>query len=439
MSPGYDLPKHDTFERAATLECLACHAGRVEPVDGSVHRMTFHEQVIGCENCHGAGSLHRDRRRLGKVAPGEEDLTIVNPGKLPRPLLEDICARCHQNGAASILVRGRQHTDFRPGQPLTDYRIDYQFDVGNEQMTVVGHMEQLRRSACYQKSPELSCLSCHDPHAREKPRDAVAYYRQKCLNCHTSKSCSLEPAQRRRQDAADNCAACHMPRGDTDIPHIAFTHHRIGRHPAPAAHAERTPGLIPIGDIEQLPPLDRTRNLGLAYAYAAQIPPNARYAAEFGRRARDLLDSVHAAGLRQDETTAALWVLNRHSDPHRALELARELLDARRVSPTERVRTQLSLAFFELRDGSLDSAVGILEDLTRLRRNAEDWRLLGLAHLEQEQPKKALAAFQHALTIRPQRASLHAGLAEAYRRLGNAALAQEHDDKARWLMEHGQD
>src|SRR5262249_24330641 len=149
----------------------------------------------------------------------------------------------------------------------TDYRTDYRFDTGSEQMTVVGHVEQLRRSVCYQKSEDLSCVTCHDPHARERPKDAVAYYRARCLSCHETRGCSLDQAERLKKDPADSCAACHMPRGDTDIPHVAFTNHRIVRE-APRRTAEgagRLPELVPTDDLSHLPPLDRQRNLGLAY------------------------------------------------------------------------------------------------------------------------------------------------------------------------------
>jgi tetratricopeptide (TPR) repeat protein len=412
----------------------------VEGVGEAVHRVTMPEKVIGCENCHGPGSLHQDLHRSGRFVPGAEDLTIVNPGKLPRPLLEDICANCHQNGIASVLLRGRQHSDFRPGRPLTDYRIDYQFDVGNEQMTVVGHMEQLRRSACYQQSAQLSCLTCHDPHARHKPQDPVAFYRQKCLSCHSEQHCRLDQAARRKKDATDNCVACHMPRGDTDIPHIAFTHHRIGRHPAPqGSEPGRLPELLAVGDLTLVPPLDRQRNLGLAYVVVSQHPSYRPLSEVFRQRAEELLTTVHDAGLRQDDTTAALVELYRERDPSQAKEYFKELLQSRGVTPQLRTRVQFTAAASEMQAGNIDSAIPLLEELTRVRRSADDWRLLGLAHLEQNHPDRALAAYKQALAIRPFRPSIHFGLAEAYRRLGETALAQEHLDKAQWLAQHNQD
>src|SRR5262249_4006137 len=183
VSPGYDFPQHWGFERRVTVKCVACHSGRVEEKDESVHKLAIREQAIGCESCHGPGSKHVELRRARKLAAEQEDLTIVNAGKLPRDRLESVCAVCHLSGQASVPLRGRKATDFHPGRPLSDYRVDYKFDSGTDQMTVVGHMEQLRRSNCYQKS-EMTCLTCHDPHARQRPANPVAFYRQKCLDCH---------------------------------------------------------------------------------------------------------------------------------------------------------------------------------------------------------------------------------------------------------------
>src|SRR5262249_27238143 len=148
-------------------------------------RLTFTEKAIGCENCHGPGSLHRDVQVAKKAVAGEDDLTIVNPKKLTRSLQEDLCASCHLSGLAPILLRGRNWTDYRPGMPLSDYRVHYQLGSGNDLMSVVGHVEQMRQSVCYEKS-NMTCLTCHDLHRRTQPKDLTAHYRQKCLNCHAS-------------------------------------------------------------------------------------------------------------------------------------------------------------------------------------------------------------------------------------------------------------
>jgi hypothetical protein len=454
MSPGYDFAEHWGFDRPALLNCVACHAGRAEAADGSLHRIVFHEQAIGCENCHGPGAQHEALRRGRIAAPGEEDLTIVNPGKLSRPLLEAVCGACHLNGPATVALRGRRLTNFRPGRPLTDYRADYRFEGGDESMTVVGHVAQLRRSACYQKSETMSCLTCHDPHAPEKPGDQAAYYRQKCLSCHTAQACGLGQAQRLAKDTADNCLACHMPRGDTEIPHIAFTNHRIVRQAAPrptnlapgrallpADASGRAPELVPIDDSPLLSPLDRRRNLGLAYFAASLNAVHVRsgYASAFRQRARDLLLGVDAAELHDPEAAASLAQLFWDEDRDLAVAYARQALRAPDVSAEARVSSLLILAGAAMQDRQFDVAGRRLEEVVRLQRNAGDWYFLGLCYLEQGQPSRALPALRQSLAIRPDRSAVHARLAEAYSRMGDRPRASEHQEKSRWLYQQRQE
>ncbi len=441
MSPGYDFPRHWGFERQIRIGCVKCHAGRVEAIDGTVHKLSIPEKAIGCENCHGPGSTHQTARRASPVPPGTDDLTIIHPAKLSRSLRESICASCHLSGTASVIVRGRQATDFRPGIPLSDTLIHYRFDTGSDQMTVVGHVEQLRLSACYQKSEDMSCTTCHDPHLREQPKDRVAYHRQKCLDCHTTHPCRMEQTARLKKDPADNCAACHMPRGDTEIPHIAFTHHRIGKHsPQTPTAPARMPQLIPIDENPHLTPQDHQRNLGLAYLEISRSAVYARYASAASERAREHLEIVRAAGLKDGETAAALadiyW--KRH-DFRTAATHARDAIDAKDTSPNARVVALLVLADCERQAGNSQGAIDALEQLIRLDRFAEDWRLLGVSYLDLNQTAKALPAFNRALEIRPYRNTTHLGLAEVYRRLGDSVREKDHLEKANWLVQHQQD
>jgi hypothetical protein len=358
------------------------------------------------------------------------------------------------NGPAEVPLRGRRTGDFRPGMPLTDYRIDYRFEGDNEQMTVIGHLAQLRRSACYQRSEEMTCLTCHDPHAREKPKDKVAFYRQRCLSCHDVGACGLDRAERLRKDPADNCVACHMPRGDTEMPHIAFTNHRIVRRPPPkpanpepgrallpADSSGRALELVPIEDVSWLTPLEQRRNLGLAYHAAFQNPVYRRYgyADTFRERARELLEGVDAAGLCDPEMAAALAELYWSKDRNRATAYARQALKAPDLSAEARITALNLLAGSDMQDGEFESASRRFEQLVLLRRAADDWYFLGECYLEQGQPSRALPALQRALAIRPDRSATHVGLAEVYRQLGELRLADEHREKARGLSLFPQD
>jgi tetratricopeptide (TPR) repeat protein len=308
-------------------------------------------------------------------------------------------------------------------------------------MTVVGHIEQLRRSACYQNARDLSCLTCHDPHAKETPKDRVALYRQKCLDCHANKGCKLPEADRRKKDAADNCTTCHMPRGDTDIPHIAFTHHRIGKHPVPPPpDTWRLPDLVPTDDVSRLPALDQKRNLGLAYLHVSEEAGGRSKAQEYRDRARELLEVVHAANLRDGPTLSGLALI-RHAggDYAQARALAAQAMASGDLIGPDRARTLLVLADCEIRERQFDAALTALQELTRLRRNSEDWRLMGVCHLAQNQPRQSLAPLEHALAIRPFRHDIHAMLADAYDQLGDAPRAREHRATADWLEKHAQE
>lgn len=445
ITPGHNTPSsHWGSERPIKLNCLVCHTGRVEETDGAVHRLTIHEQAIGCENCHGPGSLHADRYRGQAPTAGEDDWTIVHPAKLSRQRLDSLCAECHQSSAVSVYVRGRKPRDFRPGRPLTDYRVFYQFAGGTDRMTVVGHVDQLRQSPCYEKSDSLTCVTCHDPHMAKPLTDKTGYYRQKCLTCHTSAGCKLGQEERVKKEK-DNCIACHMPRGDTEIPHIAFTHHRIGRHTTASSQMSgldptAVPDLVAIDENPILSPLDRERNLGLAYVEAFRKPANAQVLMVLWERAKTHLEAVYQAGLRDGEMLVALAEIHwRGRDLQTAAAYAREALAANDTSSDARVMALSILAEHDRSRLDFAAAATHIEDAIRIRRSADLWRLLGKNYLDNNQIDRAIPAFETALSIRPFRPSTYDSLAKIYRQLGDMGRANDYQRLAKWLEEHGQD
>jgi hypothetical protein len=437
LSPGYDRPEPPGFERPLYLGCASCHSGRAEPSGESARGLTLLERAIGCESCHGPGSRHREFHLTRKLAPGAPDPTIVHPGKLPRALLESVCASCHLNSPAPVYLRGREAASYRPGLPLSDFMAHYRFEGDGGQMTVVGHIEQLRQSKCYQKAPGLTCVTCHDPHAKSRPADPVAFYRQKCLDCHAQKPCSVPPETRLKQNPADNCSACHMPRGDTEVPHLAFTHHRIGKHtgrPNADPMLKGAQNLVAIEDNPRLNEFDRARNLGMAYAAVAPEVPR-QDAKTYWIRARANLEIAYRGGARDAEMIFALAEeAFEERDVRRAATFAREALASGNLPPAKRGRSLYILAAYE---GSVrndpSASAALMEQAVRVRRFADDWHLLGANRLDTNQPDKARAAFQNALSIRPYDAATHLGLAECARRLGDTRGMKEHCDKADWL------
>ena len=407
LSPGFEGAPHASFERMADSGCLICHAGRIEERNGNRFRVRIHESVIGCENCHGPGELHV-RRHAEEQPPldGDEDLTIVNPRSLTRAESEGICAQCHLRGDATVLVRGRTISDFRPGLQLADYRVDYFVEEPARDMEVVGHMEQMWRSRCYQQSAELTCVTCHDPHAPVSESGRIETYRQRCLSCHEPSACGVPEPRRRELNALDDCVACHMPRGATDIPHFAFTHHRIGIHEASqttSSPAARFGRLLPSVDLSHLSEAEQQRLLGLAQVEWADKLGDAVLRGEYQNAARQNLEGAFRAGIDDPAVSAALARLEWERERlDRAQQLA--LASLRDTQESQRdVNALYILGDTYLRRGEVDLALPVFQQLVRQRRVSQDWFLLGMCQREQDDLPAALDSLRQAVAIDPTR------------------------------------
>jgi predicted CXXCH cytochrome family protein len=433
MSPSFDKPDQIGFERPTGEGCLLCHAGRAEAIDGSLHRMRFHELSIGCERCHGPGSLHLERQNhpehAEKPAGGPPDDTIVNPKRLSRSLAEAVCELCHLQETGMVPVRGRRFEDFRPGLPVEEFRLDYEVRVPNAPMTVTGHLQQLRLSACYQKSPNFSCLTCHNPHAFPKPEERVAYYRAICQNCHEHRKPCTNPAS---ADAANGCVKCHMPTGPTDIPHLAFTHHRIGLHPDPRIASARpdphNPGVVrPLHDLSRFSEADRNRSLGIACLKLAtqEKDPSARQT--FEGRGVELVAQAKATGLNDgllDSTVLRLSVGGRN--PDEVAFLALKTLGHPDLPAPDRCDALYILANVYAQQRRYEEAIPLLNELNRLRRHHPYWLLLARCQEALGRRDEAMRAREQAIAINPMLAKERVRLAEYYEQKGDPERAAYH-------------
>jgi hypothetical protein len=229
LSPGYQFADYG-FTRPVLPGCITCHSGRPQPIadgNGRFRNPPFRELAVGCENCHGPGGPH--------VAAASPE-TIINPAKLTPWQADNVCLPCHQTGDARVLRADKEYGDFRPGTDLDSTLSVFMvpFDPKSPpQDDLLEHYVSMRLSKCYRQSGgKLSCIACHDPHTQPSTSEGPAYFRQRCITCHTDKSCSLGIAERQKQSPPDNCIGCHMPKREVKvISHSVLTNHRIVRGP----------------------------------------------------------------------------------------------------------------------------------------------------------------------------------------------------------------
>ena len=289
LSPGYESGQFRSFTRPASNGCLFCHSGLPRPIGGTRNRYEnppFRFLAVACERCHGPGEIHVRQRRENAPLSGPVDFSIVNPARLPPAIRDDVCNQCHFSGDAKVLRPGKTELDFRPGMPLGAVLSIFTAVVPPKLnvLKALSHAEQLEMSRCRTRNNDrLNCITCHDPHVELHGAAATAYFRQKCLTCHTTADCRQSAATRQKTSPPDNCLSCHMPqRAIVNIGHSALTDHRILKEvtqnpTGPSVTAESSNDLILHTKFPQQPDAKPDlRALALAYFQICQVFPHFR-------------------------------------------------------------------------------------------------------------------------------------------------------------------
>ncbi len=434
LSPGYRPESHQRFDRQVSDGCLACHAGRMNTVEGLSNTYDadrpFLEESIGCERCHGPGGSHVTRHQRG----GDLSLPdfIVNPKSLDVTRQEAACNQCHLQGTRRITRYGRSEFDFRPGDHLSDVwvvNLGATKQAAEGEFPAVTQAQQMHDSECYKKSGKMVCTSCHDPHRAIMTEERFAYYDARCASCHSStqSTCSATPAVR----STKSCIECHMPRyAAADVPHTSQTDHRIIRDKSTRVDHKAVPMIAIYKEAGvTLPDWEHERATGMLLQEIATRRTDRRLYAEalahfksLESRLPDdipLLISMGTAYLQSGDHVAGL-----------------RCFEAVIAQQPKNVQALESLALRHHFSGNLPQAKKYYERLIE----SNPWRaeFYGrYAHVlgQMNELSPAIQAAQKCLELNPTLSHVHSWLAEVYDRTKNPDLADQHRKIYRRLTE----
>lgn len=455
LSPGYKESPNISFSRNVTASCLFCHVGRLDRQVAPRHPYRFEvvEESIGCERCHGPGERHVEKHRTKSEGILEE--FVVHPGKLSRDLAEAICQQCHLQGDAKVNRSGKDDWDFRPGQFVSESRVDFRIDSKQDVLPLVGHVEQMHQSACYQGSETFTCTTCHDPHQRPEPDQRAAFYRGKCYECHKDEACG-ESLKERNRTANNDCTSCHMPRLSVHKQsHLALHQHRVGLYPtkshyqktkakqAVVSAAKQVKGAMPAdlrmmvdkGDLTQTV---RDRNQALAVYQLARVPTDSiDDPAAWATTAIEKLIALEQNGDTDEVCSASLaWLAQSQGQSGIAGNLASELLQRKNTSVGTRIEALRVLGQYARQSNEEAGALKVYRELNKLCCDASDAFHLGVYEEKAGDRDAARKAYERSIDLNPFQTAAYVQLALLFNADGQEEAASEMLSISSYMQTH---
>ena len=449
LSPGYDHTRA-TFDRVVSTGCVFCHVNQVAVHNADMHRFEIKEPGIGCERCHGSGAEHvrfhrqnsEGEQRATSIVP--TSAVLIKPSELDRDSIESICSQCHLQGIVSTSQYGFDHWDYLQTELFADSVTEYQVQGLPNDFKVVGHMEQMRASRCYQESNTLTCTTCHNPHGDRPSRSA---YRAFCLDCHDTQACGVDEGVRIKSND-DDCNACHMPKRQTNVVHASLHDHQIAVHEISHQLAGTKPStkeeldkrrssdaeLVAISTPDNLSETEKQRRWVLAIhslAFRGDLPPELQ---EEFLKAQTLLLKLHRSG---------------ETDSRMQVSLAKDYFSAGLLDPAKRLAEQVVsrkgvdswsytgavdlLAQISILRTDNSSALRWYTELTELRRVPGDYFMLGTCLQNAGNLDTSVRAMERALQIDPTLLPAHEDIARLLRISNQQGRSELHEDIVRQL------
>ncbi len=213
--------------RASQAKCVMCHETGFTPTRDPATQKWVGKPVelgIGCEKCHGPGSLHveanRDptRKDPGKIVHGTKDLNTLQQTML--------CAQCHGRNTNKKEKDLAFQVGFLPGDVDMASRVSFwtyddsdpdhnkYFWPTNWARRNRQQWQDFRLSKHFTKT-EVTCLTCHTFHGKWEPRQLRVARADLCVQCHTESGMAKMPnaelyAGSIMAQRGVTCADCHM-------------------------------------------------------------------------------------------------------------------------------------------------------------------------------------------------------------------------------------
>ena len=198
-----------TMNRKVDDNCLKCHATFAkitkETGIGNFYDRSKMLWGIDCQRCH---EPLEDHVKYHRKNPGIQSAKFVdNYRKYTRQQRLDACAVCH-SGLQGQQLKGNPFS-FLAGDTLALYSKNYQNAGIRTKLDVHGNqMGLLSESECFVNSPDLDCITCHDPHKNQRGNANV--FNTKCLSCHDIGNIN-DVTGAQEHTVSQNCINCHMP------------------------------------------------------------------------------------------------------------------------------------------------------------------------------------------------------------------------------------